>query len=611
VPGPETQVDSARRIGRYLVSAPIASGGMATVHFGALVGEAGFSRTVAVKKLHTGRRSRELIHSLLDEARLVSRVKHPNVVPILDVVADGREVLVVLEYVVGETLSSLQRSAERNEESVPLELAVSVVSAALHGLHAAHDAHNVGGEPLNIVHRDVSPQNIMVGADGLVRVLDFGIAKATERLSQSMAGQIKGKLAYMAPEQIRGETDRRSDIYAAAVVLWELLAGRRLFSGDSPGELLRAKIAHEIEAPSVYRAEVSAELDALVLRGLAQRADGRYATARDFAVALEDCTPAARATTVGAWVQRLAGHKLAKRAAVVADLERAAAALTGDAPGFSVGSLGSEPGGAFTEEVVSSDEPPSVPATERAERQPHLAPGDTATALRSEDTAAQRTELTHTALSGPPDPNVTALSAGSRAASATALSVGSTPQPGQGPTDGAGDAPPASVPASMPEPRDGPTTEGMHTDVSERPAARWGASLLMVLLGAALALWWFRPRAAAETDGVASPIVPTAAISAATGSPSAESSSATTPASASAPSAAASTSASASTSATAGPASAPPNVWPPAPTGVATSWPPASSAPPPPPPPPPAGDPCDPPYVVDDRGVRRLKPECM
>jgi len=270
VPAPDTQIDSARRIGRYLVSAPIASGGMATVHFGALVGEAGFSRTVAVKRLHTERRSRQLLTSLLDEARLVSRVKHPNVVPTLDVVTDGGEVLVVLEYVVGETLSSLLRACDRAGESVPIDFAVAIVAAMLHGLHAAHDATSVTGEPLGIVHRDVSPQNVMVGVDGLARVLDFGIAKATDRLSKSMAGQVKGKLAYMSPEQIRGQTDRRTDIYGVAVVLWELLAGRRLFPGSTPGQLLELKLAHEVPPPSAHRPQVSNALDEAVLRGLAE-----------------------------------------------------------------------------------------------------------------------------------------------------------------------------------------------------------------------------------------------------------------------------------------------------------------------------------------------------
>ena len=209
-----SQTLSTERIGRYLISEPIASGGMATVHFGALVGEAGFSRTVAVKRLLTGVKDRDNVSGLLDEARLVSRIKHPNVVPTLDVVLAGGEILVVLDYVIGESLSRLQRTADRHDRGVPIDFATTICASMLHGLHAAHEAKTPRGKPLGIVHRDVSPQNVIVGVDGVARVLDFGIAKASERLSRSRQGEIKGKLAYMAPEQLRGVSDRRTDVYA-------------------------------------------------------------------------------------------------------------------------------------------------------------------------------------------------------------------------------------------------------------------------------------------------------------------------------------------------------------------------------------------------------------
>lgn len=582
---PDTQLDSTRRIGRYLVSAPIASGGMATVHFGALVGQAGFSRTVAVKRLHTDRRSRQLVTSLLDEARLVSRVKHPNVVPILDVVTDGGEVLVILEYVVGETLSSLLRASERAGEPVPVDYAVAIVAAVLHGLHAAHEATTVGGEPLGIVHRDVSPQNVMVGVDGLARVLDFGIAKATERLSKSMAGQIKGKLAYMSPEQIRGQTDRRTDIYAAAVVLWELLAGRRLFPGVMPGELIQLKLAHEVSAPSQHRQEVTEALDGVVLRALAERPGERFATAKDFALQLEEAAPPVRPTDVGAWVQKLAGDKLERRARIVADLERAAAALTGEAPSFALSSRGGEDGGAFTEDVASSDDAVVAAETDEGDRLPSMPPGPAA--LASEGTGD--------------GPERTAVSAGVAAKEATHTEVVvSMPDPGdeESPTLAAGTASAGDVSTSM----------GLQADIAGRwdlssseRRRRLGVMLLFVLFGAAVGVLWFRGRQTVSSAVTTLPVVgePSAVESA----PSPSNLSSSKPPSTAAP--AASASSDAETVAVPTPTAIAPTPWPP------TQRPPAVASPPTAAPSPASPKGCDPPYVVDDRGVRRLKPECM
>lgn len=312
-----------RRVGRYLVYGPIASGGMATVHFGALVGEGGFARTVAIKRLRADRKSATLVAGLLDEARLVSRIQHPNVVPTLDVITtDEGDVLVVLDYVAGESMSRLLRRLEEREQAVPLRFATTMMAGVLHGLHAAHDAKSVRGKPLGVVHRDVSPQNILVGVDGLARVLDFGIAKATERLSRSIAGQVKGKLGYLAPEQLRNKADRRTDIYAAAVVLWEMLAGRRLFWGRNNGELMERVLEMEVLPPSTHTPGVPPELDALVLRNLSRSPDARQDSARQFALALEDRFQVATAAQVGGWVQELAGEALAHRAEIVAEMER-------------------------------------------------------------------------------------------------------------------------------------------------------------------------------------------------------------------------------------------------------------------------------------------------
>jgi len=197
---------AVRVVGRYALYAEIAAGGMATVHFGRLLGPVGFSRTVAIKRLHPQfAKDPEFVSMFLDEARLAARIRHPNVVPTLDVVATQGELFLVMDYVQGESLSRLIRAARERGHRIPPRIVSSILTGALHGLHAAHEAKNERGEPLNIVHRDISPQNVLVGSDGVPRVLDFGVAKAAGRVQTTREGQLKGKLAYMAPEQIGGQ----------------------------------------------------------------------------------------------------------------------------------------------------------------------------------------------------------------------------------------------------------------------------------------------------------------------------------------------------------------------------------------------------------------------
>src|SRR5262249_50884483 len=160
--------------------------------------------------------------------RLAARIRHPNVVPTLDVVALGAELFLVMEYVDGESLSRLFKTAFSRGDRVPTRIAASIAAEVLYGLHAAHEAHSENGEPLSIVHRDVSPHNVLVGRDGIARVVDFGVAKAAVRSQTTQDGNLKGKLSYSAPEQLLKETvDRRVDVFAASVVLWEALTGTR------------------------------------------------------------------------------------------------------------------------------------------------------------------------------------------------------------------------------------------------------------------------------------------------------------------------------------------------------------------------------------------------
>jgi len=313
-----------RTVGRYAMSAEIAAGGMATVHLGKLLGPVGFSRIVAIKALHPQfAKDPDFLSMFLDEARLAGRVRHPNVVSVFDVVARNSELYLVMDYVPGETLARLTRMAHAEGERVPLPIALSIVVGALEGLHAAHEACDEFGQPLGIVHRDVSPQNILVGTDGSARILDFGVAKAVGRMQSTRNDQLKGKLAYMAPEQLsRAAVDRGVDIYAASIVLWELLTRQRLFQGDDDIETFQRALDANIVAPSQVLSELPAVLDAIVLRGLARERSARFATARELARALEQTGLLASARDVGEWVERIAHEPLAVRARQLAAVEQ-------------------------------------------------------------------------------------------------------------------------------------------------------------------------------------------------------------------------------------------------------------------------------------------------
>jgi serine/threonine-protein kinase len=317
----------AVRVGRYELHDAFATGGMATVHLGRLLGPVGFSRTVAIKRLHPHFASDpDFLAMFVDEARLAAQVRHPNVVPTLDVVSEDGELFVVMEYVQGATLAALLAALRPTGGRLPVPVALSIAAGALHGLHAAHEARTDAGEPLSIVHRDVSPQNLMVGIDGVSRVLDFGVAKAASRTQATLDGQVKGKLAYMAPEQLLSRpVDRRVDVYAASVVLWEVLTGMRLFTSDSSGGLVHAVLAHEIVPPSALVPELPESIDALVMRGLARDRDARFATARDMVLALERVGELATSLEVGQLVERLAGSELSRRVDAV---ERVTSACT-------------------------------------------------------------------------------------------------------------------------------------------------------------------------------------------------------------------------------------------------------------------------------------------
>ena len=314
--------DQRKVLGRYVLYDAVAAGGMATVHLGRLQGPVGFARTVAIKRLHPHlARDQEFVTAFLDEARLAARIRHPNVVPTLDVVALDGELLLVMEFVQGETLSKLLARAA-GTGGIPPPIISAIMIATLEGLHAAHEARSDRGEPLHIVHRDVSPQNVMVGSDGIARVLDFGVAKATGRLQESTEGAVKGKFAYMSPEQLNmHKLDRRTDVFAAAVVLWELLTGQRLFAGDQPAAIIQAVMNKEIPPPSSVVRGLPRSLDEVVLRGLSRDAALRFGSAHEMAVALEGVMPPASPLRVAEWVNAIARDSLSDRARRVETIE--------------------------------------------------------------------------------------------------------------------------------------------------------------------------------------------------------------------------------------------------------------------------------------------------
>jgi len=267
------------RYGRYETLQLIASGGMASVYVGRAQGPAGFERLVAVKVMHDHiADDPDFSGMFLDEARLAAKIRHPNVVPTLDVAEDGK--FIVMELVEGASLRHVMRNREDTELGpLPLPIALRIMIDTLEGLHAAHE--------LKMVHRDVSPHNILVGVDGISRITDFGIAYAEERLTTTREGQLKGKLPYMAPEQLENaDVDRRVDVYAGGCVLWEMLTGERLFVAKHEVALVKMKLKGPRCTIRELNADVPDQLDRACMLAL-RDADERYATAAAFAEALE------------------------------------------------------------------------------------------------------------------------------------------------------------------------------------------------------------------------------------------------------------------------------------------------------------------------------------
>ena len=306
----------ASESGRYDKLAEIASGGMATVYLARAHGLGGFERLVAVKEMHPHlAKEPEFVAMFLDEARLAARIRHPNVVATLDVTeAEEGALSLVMEYVEGPSLQQILRRAVRQNDRVPVDVALRIFLDALAGLEAAHELADEQGVPLRIVHRDVSPQNILVSTDGITKLTDFGVARADSRLSSTRTGTVKGKVPYMAPEQIRSKPlDRRTDVYAAGAVLWEMLARRRLVKAESEVAMMYQITENAALSPREVIPEVPEAVAQVCMKALEKNPDERHASAADFADALEaaaraDGVVVANARVVAAYVRTINVH---------------------------------------------------------------------------------------------------------------------------------------------------------------------------------------------------------------------------------------------------------------------------------------------------------------
>lgn len=302
---------AGRPFGPYVLVRELATGGMGCVYLAREEREGGIVRQVALKRIHDHlARDAAFVTMFLDEARIASRIHHPHVCTVFEYGKVDGTYFIAMEYLRGLPMSELLHELGKkppDESPERLALGVRLLVQACEGLHAAHELRDEHGASLHVVHRDVSPHNLFLSIDGTLRVLDFGIARAADRLAETTQGRVKGKFAYMAPEQALGkDVDRRSDVFALGVILWELLTLQRLFKRDAPAETILALVNETVPAPSSIARDVPPALDAIVLKALARDPAERFATARELARALERTLPSGTsAADVAEWLERL------------------------------------------------------------------------------------------------------------------------------------------------------------------------------------------------------------------------------------------------------------------------------------------------------------------
>jgi len=472
-------VSPGQVLGRYELLMPVARGGMASVWVARLKGTRGFQKIVAIKTMLPGLVDDPSFERMfLDEAKLASQVRHPHVIEILDLGEQDRILYLVMEWVSGEALSIVMKYAA-TRGGIPLPIAVHIATQACRGLHAAHELREENGVLVGLVHRDVSPQNVLVTYDGMVKVVDFGVAKATARLdTQTEAGQLKGKIAYMSPEQLRGEKiDRRTDVFAMGILLYMMTTGKHPFRGDDQAQTI-ARISSDEPAmlPSALVPSYPLGLEAVVMQSLAKDSAKRYPSANDMLIGLTRALPSAMRESsdeeVAEFIRLLLGDRLQRqkqaiKAALEAadrrDVSRSASALSVSEPSDEAATVleGREmtpsTDGRSLPGASSSEPPPaSVPPQQRSRRNLMLAASGGAVLLVGAGLglAFGRSQVEGRAAASPTPPAVVPPAAAPQALGAPSASV----------------APSAASPEMLPA--EGPASSGSAAAQSPRFTGR-------------------------------------------------------------------------------------------------------------------------------------------
>jgi eukaryotic-like serine/threonine-protein kinase len=459
VGGTEDETSTYRRI------VELGRGGMAQVHLATRAGAHGVSKLIVIKELRPELAAEEAFRRMfVDEARLATRLNHPNVVQTYEVTRDGGRDVMVMEYLEGQSLASIRKGV-RAELLLPLEL--HAIAGTLAGLEYAHELRDHDGRPFGIVHRDVSPHNVFVTYSGEVKLVDFGIAKAADSSVHTETGTFKGKLAYMAPEQARGEkVDGRADVFSVGVMLWEALAGRRLWQGLPDTAILHQLMLGQFPSPREHSANVPSELEAIVAKALSANGDERFASAREFRVRLEafvaTMTERPSRQSIGDLVVSAFAGERKRIRALVDDHHRAAATSSAELPALvpPAGSSGHMPGQTESAAGLTAQ---GASLTVRPQRA-RAAEGTRRTLVLGAMAGVVAVAgilfffaMRHMATTAPPTP---AVSLGSPDAAATGAGVTTTPMgPASPPADltlDAGAPPPASAKTTPAPPRPAP-----------------------------------------------------------------------------------------------------------------------------------------------------------
>jgi serine/threonine protein kinase len=300
---------------QYQILGHLATGGMAELYLARAVGIAGFERYVVLKRIMAEHsRNHRFVTMFLDEARLAAQLHHPNIAQVYDIGRVSDSYFFTLEYVHGENCRDLLQRVAALKRQIPIEHTLTIIAGAAAGLHYAHEKRGLDRQPLGIVHRDVSPSNLMVSYEGAIKLVDFGIAKAAHRMTETRSGAVKGKVAYMSPEQCTGAPlDRRSDIFSLGIVLYEMATMTRLFKFPTDFETMTHIVNKEVPAPTSRRADIPRELETIILRCLAKKPDDRFQSGEELLEAIEDLAASERlslsAMTLGRYIRELFGER--------------------------------------------------------------------------------------------------------------------------------------------------------------------------------------------------------------------------------------------------------------------------------------------------------------